>query len=77
MTRSKRVWIWTPERSGPIWEAFELYWRAAKDQNGKKAIAWRAFHAGVSATTARNAPGNTFLLARQALKDEVDKRFGV
>ncbi|MFZ5780754.1 MAG: hypothetical protein ACOY4R_11195 [Pseudomonadota bacterium] len=35
-----------PPQEGPIWEAFVRYWRHAIDDSGRRATAWRAFHAG-------------------------------
>jgi len=38
-----------PPQQGPVWEAFVRYWRHAIDDSGRRATAWRAFHAGYCA----------------------------
>jgi hypothetical protein len=44
-----------PPQEGPIWEAFVRYWRRAIDDSGRRATAWRAFHAGYSAAQGADA----------------------
>ncbi len=44
-----------PPQEGPIWEAFVRYWRRAIDDSGRRATAWRAFHAGYGAAQGTDA----------------------
>ena len=40
-----------PPQEGPAWQAFMRYWKHAIDDNGRRAAAWRAFHAGYHSHT--------------------------